>query len=126
MKTTAIILTFILSTISVNSFAKSTKHDDIIPEKKVVFFNQSKAMEYILNDEKEKTYIKKIYINDIEGRRKAVVVYMLDKSNAKWIVSQRTNYKYDKNNRLIQIQKACWNRATTEWTKYEVQNVLLN
>lgn len=126
MKTTAIILTFILSTISVNSFAKSTKPDDIIPEKKVVFFNQSKAMEYILNDEKEKTYIKKIYINDIEGRRKAVVVYMLDKSNAKWIVSQRTNYKYDKNNRLIQIQKACWNRAKTEWTKYEVQNVLLN
>lgn len=122
MKTKVLALAVLFSLVSINVTANTSKPDDVNIGMKVLS-SKNLAKERIVKQD-EASDMKVIYTSDSLGNRTAKIVYGLDKESGNWIVSHRTEYKYNKENKLTQIINVYWDKANAKWTNIQVQNVL--
>lgn len=124
MKTTVIILAALMSLVSVNLSANNVKPEDVNLGVELLS-KRSMSKEYIINNEQDSTSTMRIvYTENHTGNRTAKIVYHLDGESGKWIVSNRTEYKYNNQNQLTQIINYYWDKVNAEWTNVQVQDIL--
>ncbi|NDV69776.1 hypothetical protein [Dysgonomonas sp. 25] len=124
MKTTVIILAALMSLVSVNLSANNVKPEDVNLGVELLS-KRSMSKEYIINNEQDSTSTMRIvYTDNNTGNRTAKIVYHLDSESGKWIVSNRTEYKYNNQNQLTQVVNYYWDKVNAEWTNVQVQDIL--
>lgn len=117
MKKNVLILVVILASFSLNSFAQS------------VVTTVTKAplqqKEHIINDKKtQEPKLKKVFLSDQSGKRMEMHVYQWDRKSEDWVLSAKTEYKYNANDQLTQMVNMEWDRASLQWYNKKVQDVI--